>query len=219
MKYCSNCGNKIDNDIKFCGKCGNQINNEIGNSKRDMVLGDKKSNASKRMYVNLIFVALFALVLSSYFVGNKTKAEKVIDEQPEVVSEVEYPPIRTDMTPIEVRVENGKIIIPLDEVIKNKFVKYSYKAKYQEVPLLAYINGEGKVITSISMCEPCDSRTFHIVSDELVCNSCGSTWNLNDLDPISGSCSKYPPDPIPSKVINNEIQIDVKFVENWKRRV
>lgn len=69
------------------------------------------------------------------------------------------------------------------------------------------------------MCEPCNSTEFHIEGNNLICNSCGTTWNLNDLNAISGSCGRYPPDPIPSMVVGNEIQIDEYLVTNWKRRV
>ena len=78
---------------------------------------------------------------------------------------------------------------------------------------------DGKVITAISICEPCDSKSFHIKGSNLICNSCGTTWDLNNLDAISGSCGKYPPDPIQSRVVGNEIQIDEYLVTGWTRRV
>jgi hypothetical protein len=69
------------------------------------------------------------------------------------------------------------------------------------------------------MCEPCNSESFHIVSDELVCDACGTTWQLNNLEAISGSCGKYPPDPIPSSVKEGNIIINAADVEKWQRRV
>lgn len=87
------------------------------------------------------------------------------------------------------------------------------------MPLLAYLSEEGRIITAISMCEPCNSTAFHINGNELICNSCGTTWELDNLDAISGSCGKYPPDPIPSRVVGNQIQISELSVANWQRRI
>jgi hypothetical protein len=108
--------------------------------------------------------------------------------------------------------------LPLDVVKEKKFVKFDYAGSNYSTPLLAYLTEDGKAVTAISLCEPCDSKDFHIIGNSLICNSCGTTWDLNNLDAISGSCSKYPPDPIPSKVVGNEIQIDEYAVTSWVRR-
>ena len=124
-----------------------------------------------------------------------------------------------EVSMMDMKVENGKIIIPLNDIKKEKFVSFTYNGNNGTVPLLAYISEEGKVITAISMCEPCNSTTFHIKSNELVCNSCGTTWEIDNLEAISGSCGKYPPDPIPSIVVGDEVQINEHSVTNWRRRI
>ena len=222
VKFCPNCGIKLIPGAKFCGNCGHKISDTqtsaSGNSKRDIVIGNTKKNKYKSLF-SALYVVILVGSLVFYFATTKTKQEKVISEQPKVANQIQYPDSRLDMQPLEANVVAGKIILPLDKVLEKKFVRFVYKNETSSIPLLAYINGEGKLVTSISMCEPCNSTTFHISGEELICNSCGSTWNLNNLSAVSGSCGKYPPDPIPSIVVGNEIQIDEAAVLNWKRRV
>lgn len=220
--FCPDCGNKLGEGKNFCGNCGKRLadeQNEItNNSKKNIVLGNTKKKKYKSL-ISVFYIVIIASSLIFYFTNAKTKEEEVISDQPEVTTEIQYPNTRLDMQPILAKVVEGKIILPLDQVIEKKFVRFVYQNTSTSVPLLAYINGKGKLITSISMCEPCNSTTFHISGEELICNSCGSTWDLNNLSTISGSCGKYPPDPIPSKVIGNEIHIDEKVVLSWNRRV
>ena len=32
MMFCTNCGNKVDNNDKFCNECGNKLNNQEENN-------------------------------------------------------------------------------------------------------------------------------------------------------------------------------------------
>lgn len=222
IKFCPSCGNKLGQGSKFCGDCGKRLTGERNkiyrHSKKDIVLGKTKKKKYKS-FISAFYVVIFAGILILYFATTQTKEEKIINKQPVVTKGIQYPKSRLDMQPVGIKVVQGKIILPLDKVLEKKFVRFVYKNETRSIPLLAYVNGDGKLITSISMCEPCNSTTFHISGDELICNSCGTTWNINNLDAISGSCAKYPPDPIPSSVIGNEIHIDESAVLSWKRRV
>lgn len=145
-------------------------------------------------------------------------ANPIIEQQPVVTGVVQYPASPTQMKPVPVKTENGKIILPLEMVLEKKFVAFDYQSPRGAIPLLAYLSPEGKVITAVSMCEPCNSTRFHIRSDELVCNSCGTTWALDNLAGISGACQEYPPDPLPSIIDGNEIQIEETAVASWTPR-
>lgn len=222
IKFCPECGTKLSNNIKFCPECGHRLfspavkDNHQKNNKREKILPKSRS---KFRTANIALTLGFIGVIIIYFVTTGSKENEIIKKQPQVVSSIEYPARPTQMFTIQSRIDNGMIIIPLDVVKENKFVKFFYTGASSTVPLLAYISEEGKVITAISLCEPCDSKDFHIQGSELICNSCGTTWNLNNLETISGSCGKYPPDPIPSTVTGNEIQIDISSVASWQRRV
>lgn len=218
-KFCKNCGTELENNIKFCHNCGTQVsqkNSKQNNRKKEKVLAPNKS---KMKSVNLVVGGAFIAVLFFFIFNSSAGTNKIIDAQPTVAEGVDYPTVPMGMVPITAKVENSKIIIPLDIVKDKKFVSFSYNGSGITIPLLAYISEEGKVITAISMCEPCNSTSFHIRGNELVCNSCGTTWEVDNLEAISGSCGKYPPDPIPSEVVGNEIQIRVLSVANWQRRV
>lgn len=136
----------------------------------------------------------------------------------QVVDGVEYNQQTNEMKPVSSVVRNGVIELPLQAIKDNKLVSFSYRAGATEVPLLAYITPSGKLVTAVSMCEPCRSTKFHIEGDILVCNSCGTRWELETLRGISGGCLGYPPDALGNKVQGENVLIKVQDVLNWKPR-
>lgn len=223
INYCPQCGEKINEKIKFCPSCGHKIivepnlRNTGSNSKREIVL-NQKSGSNNRGFITAGVIVLFVSVIIFYINAKPSKEEEVINRQPKITDAVNYPLTRFDHSYSIAFARDGKIILPLDVVKDKKFVKFDYIGSNATTPLLAYLTENGKVVTAISMCEPCNSTSFHLRGSDLICNSCGTTWNLNNLDAISGSCGKYPPDPVPSKVVGNEIQIDEYAVTGWSRR-
>ncbi len=124
---------------------------------------------------------------------------------------------KVEMTDIDSVVENGKITTSLKAIKDNTIVGFQYKGE-QEFPLLAYISPSGKLVTAVSMCEPCKSTRFHIEGDQLVCNACGTRWILNTLKGISGGCVDYPPDEVSNDVQGDKVLIDEKIIKEWKPR-
>jgi len=223
VNYCPQCGYKVSNGIKFCPSCGNSIVedkimiNQNHNTKRDKVLSKKKVS-NKKGFVTGAIIVLVVSTLIIYFNTKVSKEEAVIEKQPKITEAINYPSTRFDHYYSVAFAQNGKIILPLDVVKDKKFVKFDFINNNKTIPLLAYLTEDGKVVTAIGLCEPCDSKDFHVQGSDLICNSCGTTWNLNNLDAISGSCGKYPPDPVPSIVVGNEIQINEYDVTSWTRR-
>jgi uncharacterized membrane protein len=123
------------------------------------------------------------------------------------------------MTDVSAKLENGKISIPVEAVLEKKIVRFEYEGNGTKIPLLSYVTQTGKLVTAVSMCEPCRSTRFHIRDKILVCNACGTEWNLETLKGIQGGCLNYPPDVIPSSIDKDRIQIDEKIVTQWKPRV
>lgn len=215
-KFCTNCGQELNQSARFCTNCGNQTGRGPA-SKKDKVLGDGPANKFK--WVNIVIAVLFVGLIFTYFSTTQSKEEEIISKQPEIMESNYYPPGNFTMTPVNAVTEKGNIVISLNDVKQNKFVSFTYQGHNGEVPLLAYINEDGKIITAVRMCEPCNSQSFHISGNELVCDACGTTWEVNNLKAISGSCGKYPPDPIPSTLKNDKIIISETAVSNWRRRV
>lgn len=223
LNYCPQCGHKITAGIKFCPDCGNklvsnvkEVNRQLNNKRERVLAGSKNSHKGK--YFGLVTILLIGALIF-YIKAKPSKEESIIKQQPKISEAVNYPTSRLDHLYSVAFARDGKIILPLNVVKEKKFMKFDYTGSYTTIPLLAYLTEDGKVVTAISLCEPCDSKSFHIQGSNLICNSCGTTWNLNNLNAISGSCGKYPPDPLPSIVVGNEIQIDENLVINWKRRV
>ena len=184
--------------------------------KRERVLDEKKR--FPRILLALIIIALLLGGVTFWIMGRKTTANPKIASQQKVVERVDYSGQTIPMTDIEARVENGKISIPLDVVKEKKMVRFEYEGKGVKIPLLAYVTLAGRVVTAISMCEPCRSTRFHIQDKALVCNACNTEWSLETLKGIKGGCMNYPPEVIPSTIEKDRVLIEESVVLGWKPR-
>jgi uncharacterized membrane protein len=101
---------------------------------------------------------------------------------------------------------------------EKKIVRFEYEGQGVRVPLLAYVTSTGRVVTAVSLCEPCRSTRFHIEEKAIVCNSCATEWDLETLKGIKGGCVNYPPAVIPSAVEKDRILIEEEAVLDWKPR-
>ncbi len=224
---CTKCGNELKNDALFCPHCGTKVpahSAPIAPSKEALPSAgtvEGKRTMSAKAKATYFAVALLLLVgMAIVFVKNLPGGDHpVIRNQPTVSDAQSYDGVKLTMVPVSSRVENGFIVISLSDVIEKKMVGFTYVGKTKTVDLMAYINPQGKLVTAIAMCEPCNSKSFHTESEELVCDNCGTRWNFTNLEGISGTCQKYPPDPIPSEIVAGEIRISQKVVEDWKMRI
>ena len=215
MKACPKCQTKNQESSRFCKKCGFQLSGSSFQDKKERVLGGKKG---KRYSVPLsLAIAAILLAGVGYWVlkGNSA-ADPTVSTQPKV-GKVDYAGQTIRMVDIQAKVENGKISIPLEVVKEKKMVRFEYPGN--GLPLLAYVAPSGRVVTAVSMCEPCRSTRFHVNDKKLVCNACATEWNLETLKGIQGGCLNYPPDVIPSTIEKGRIQIDEKIITQWRPRV
>ncbi len=218
MKACPKCQTKNQDSNNFCKKCGFQLSGSSFQDKKEKVLGEKK-----RKYIwipiSLAAVAVILVVVGYWVVQGNTGANPKISSQPKVSDKVDYAGQSIRMTDVQASVEKGIISIPLDVVKEKKMVRFEYENNGFRMPLLAYLTPSGRVVTAVSMCEPCRSTRFHINDKKIVCNACATEWNLETLKGIQGGCINYPPDVIPSRIEKDRIQIDEKIVTQWKPRV
>ena len=105
---------------------------------------------------------------------------------------------------------DGKISLPLATIKEKKMIWFSYGAN--KTPVLAYVAPSGKIVTAISMCEPCRSERFHIEGDQLVCNACGTRWTLEELKGISGGCPEYPPEKLENQITGDKVSLSEKDI-------
>jgi hypothetical protein len=218
MKACPKCQTKNQDSNNFCKKCGFQLSGSSFQDKKEKVLGERK----RKSYWIAISLGVIAVVLAGVGYGliqGDSAADSRVSSQPKVSGRVDYAGQRIAMTDIQAKVEKGRISIPLDMVKEKKMVRFEYENNTIRVPLLSYITPSGRVVTAVSMCEPCRSTRFHMEDKKLVCNACNTEWNLETLKGIQGGCLNYPPDVIPSTIEKDRIQIDEKFITQWKPRV
>ena len=178
----------------------------------------KMSSANRTIYA-LLALALFGVFFSIFIQHLPGRPNPIIEKQPDVAMPAANAGVTVEQQQITAGIENNRIIVPLNVLLEKKFIAFDYQASNITIPLLASINNDGKLVTCIRMCEPCNSKTFRIEGTELTCGNCETHWKLGNLEGTQGSCQKYPLLPVPSSVVGNNIQIDVNDVRNWKMRI
>ena len=186
-------------------------------SKREKLLGQKKKISTWKIIV-IILVAV-ALPVSWLIFKESPRAESKGISGTQVMDRVNYQNQSVSMTQIDVTVQRGAVEVPLDLVKNNKLVSFEYSRPDGRIPLLAYITPAGKLVTAVSVCEPCRSTRFHIEGDHMVCNSCFTRWDLETFKGISGSCLRYPPDVLSHEIQEGKLLIKELDLKNWKPRV
>lgn len=77
------------------------------------------------------------------------------------------------------------------------------------LPLVIVYTPSGNVNVGIRVCEPCGSWSFHIISRQLSCDTCGTRWELEFFSGRSGGCQSYPPPMVPDSLNGLNIDIDL----------
>jgi len=187
-----------------------------GESKREKILGEKK----KFPLVAVIVIFVVAAIPLAWFIfRDSPDASSGSSAGTKVMEKVSYRNQNIAMTRIDAALAAGFVSIPVDLVKEKKLVFFEYASGRKQVPLMAYIIPSGKLVTAVSMCEPCKSTKFHIENEQMVCNACGTRWMLEGLQGISGGCLTYPPDVVAHSIEGGKIKINEKIVLDWKPRV
>ena len=179
MKACPKCQTKNQDSSNFCKKCGFQLSDSSFQDKKEKVLGEKE----KEILLDTDFLSRHCHCTGGvgyWIIEGNTGANPRVSSQPKVSGKVDYAGQTIRMADIQAKVENGKISIPLDVVKEKKMVRFEYEGNGVKIPLLSYITQSGRVVTAVSMCEPCRSTRFHINDKTIVCNACDTEWNLGD---------------------------------------
>lgn len=178
--------------------------------KRNKVLGRKTSGPAKKPSRWVFPVVFGALLVGMVILGavQQNAGRKSYDAA-----------ARIEQVPIPVAQAGGTITVPLSEIKEKRLVGFAYQGQGKSLPLLAYLAPSGKVVTAVSMCEPCNSTTFHIEGTELVCNTCGTRWDLENLRGLAGGCQAYPPDAFPNSLSGERVVVQETSVASWQPRV
>jgi len=156
------------------------------------------------------YITVGAIALVVVFVGLMTLRGGASTASAEVLQQV---PASTSST------GSGRVGISVQEVQQKKLVYWDYKANGKTTPLIAYVTPSGAVKVAIRMCEPCNGYSFRVEGNQIVCNTCGTRWDLETSKGLSGGCQGYPPEVLPSTVADGKITVDESTVANWKPRI
>ncbi len=135
------------------------------------------------------------------------------------VGKIDYKNNIIQMTEVASFTENGKISILISDITDHSIIYTEYNTDNLMIPLMAYVAPSGKLVTAVSICEPCNSRRFFIEDNALVCSACYTRWELEDLKPISGGCLNYPPDAQEYEVEDDSLLLDESVISTWKPRI
>ncbi|WP_407313334.1 DUF2318 domain-containing protein [Desulfosporosinus sp. SB140] len=178
----------------------------------------KKSKAGLYSLAGIVAVAL---IISSYFVLNSNKPSNSVNPAADIGQKIDYSSNDSlEQTIVANKIENGKeLVTSLSDLKEKKFIKTDYSFNGKTIPLTAFIQPDGKVMVAVSYCEPCKGDSFHISGNQIVCNTCGTTWNLQTLKGISGGCQTYPPQALTYSLNGDNLEIPQSVLDAWSPRV
>jgi len=168
-KFCTQCGHALSEGARFCTNCGNSLTSQPSQEqrltqKRAAVMRSGKQQ--KFNYSKKVVLPLFIIGAAGWLYANLPESgNPILKDAPVVTAPAVYSQSGVQMQDIPVVVENGYVVIPLDIVRDRKFVRFMYGDPTYGTPVLSYISPEGKVVTAISMCEPCNSTWSAILAE------------------------------------------------------
>lgn len=177
---------------------------------------------SKTALFSIVGLLAVIIMTASYFLfANNDSTSSSVKAAVDIGQKINYSPNdKLQQTVVKSKVENGKAIVAtLSTVKEKKFIWTEYKANGKRIPLTAFIQPNGKVMVAVSYCEPCKGETFHITGNQIVCNVCGTTWDLQTLKGLSGGCQSYPPDALTYSLNGDNLEIPQTVLDAWAPRV
>lgn len=84
------------------------------------------------------------------------------------------------------------VSIPTNEVVSVRMLHFAVSTGQGVKENFMAYNLAGETHVRANVCPPCRSIGFSLVGDVLVCDSCGTRFNANTGDGISGACKDFP---------------------------
>lgn len=223
-QICSHCNELVSKHAEFCSSCGSPVvvptskSNTPDATEPAVRIRNAIGRRARFLYVGA--AALLSAVFLYIFVESLPGGENpVIARQPVVSMPSMYSGQVFEQTTVSASVAQEHITFPLSELLDKRIVAFEFENGGTSIPLIAYISSEGKLVTGVRFCEPCNSKTFRIEGTELACGNCETRWVLNTLEGLQGACQKYPPQPLKSEIVGNQVRINTREIANWKTRI
>lgn len=194
------------------------MNNNL-TEKNQKFIQPQKNNTLLYTIVGILTIVI--MIGTYFFVANSNKPNPSVTASADIGQTISYSPSeKLEQTKAESKIENGKAIVTtLSTVKEKKFIWTEYKENGKRIPLTAFVQPDGKVMVAVSFCEPCRGETFHIRGNQIVCNVCGTTWDLQTLKGLSGGCQDYPPEALTYSLNGDNLEIPQAVLDAWEPRV
>lgn len=212
--HCRKCGSVVKSEMRFCPVCGSTIQLQQDALQSELPV---KNPQVKRWVIRGAIIVVLVVGIGAFLNQLLRTFHPVIEKQPDVAMVTMYRDEQIRSTPVEAVMVGGKIGVPLRTVQEHKLVRFFDPEKQQEVPIIAYITPQGKLVTAMSKSEQCGSTDFYLSGNNIHCASCGSYWNMASMEAYA-CCQRFFPDPIPSSVSGDMVVIDPAAVRQWRSR-
>jgi len=218
MAQCTSCGSELTADVRFCSSCGAPVSKEKSAAPHAQEANAQAGTGTTRKAARIIIPVL--VVVGGALVWNylNPSVHPVISAQPVVADPVEYGSAFVGMVPVMVTVEGPDLVFSLAELKKVRLARFEYGGGKTPRAVMAYIAKDGRLVTAISLSEHCGSTEFRIKENRIYCARCPSYWDMMTMEAFA-CCGKYFPDPIPSRVVGDQVRISRETVEKWAGRL
>ena len=92
---------------------------------------------------------------------------------------------------IEAKLVGDTISVPAKDVQNNIMSHFKLGTSAGEIAFMAY-ELDGKTYVRASICPPCQSDSFSLQKDTLVCDRCATVFNAKTGSGIKGACVAFP---------------------------
>jgi len=91
--------------------------------------------------------------------------------------------------------QGDSVTLPLADIQTYGNVHFKVTNAGTTAAFMAYQTADG-IIVRANVCPPCRSQGFSLAGDELVCDTCATTFEADSGDGIQGACVDYPKAPV-----------------------
>ncbi len=212
---CRKCGSETNSEVRFCPVCGSTLRLQQDVVQADAPVKDPKV---KRWVIRGAIMGVLVVGIGAFLDQLLQTFHPVIEKQPDVAMVTMYRDEEIRSTPVEAVMIDGKIGVSLRSVQEHKLVRFFDPEKKLELPMIAYVTPQGKLVTAISKSEQCGSTDFYLSGNNIHCATCGSYWNMASMEAYA-CCQRFFPDPIPSSVSGDMVVIEPAAVRQWQSRL
>ncbi|MDD3312255.1 DUF2318 domain-containing protein [Pseudodesulfovibrio sp.] len=92
--------------------------------------------------------------------------------------------------------ENGRVVIPADDVSDGAAHYYHYKKDGRDVKFFVLKSSDGVIRAAFDACDVCwrEGKGYSQEGDFMVCNNCGQRFHSARINEVRGGCNPAPLD-------------------------